>query len=455
MMPKKTIWLVLIVGLICSAGMLWAGGGQEATNPGSTAGEGFDWQRFEGTRLVINWSPNQANNYINANIGEFEALTGMKVEVDQIDYMRMHDKQVLEMTKSTGDYDLISLVVMWKTEYVAGDMLTELEPLFADANLAVPGYDFDDLVKAFVDNTGRVGGEKIYMGGPGSKLYCVPFGAETSLMAYRKDVLDATGVAVPKTYNELRAAFPKVVDRDNKVYAFTMRGASGHQATHGFLNHVNPFGGKVFDANWNPIVNNDAALSALAFMKEAVEYGAPGIPGFDAGSMDNSYLQGEAVFYIDHDKIAGLARDPSQSKVVGKVGYALHPKEKMYSAETGGFGIGIPANSANKEAAFLLMQWATSKEMGVRVAEAGGMAVRNSVYDAPQLQAKYPEFKVLVEQIKYADPDWRPIIPEWGEINQTIGVAVNQVLTGEKSAKAAMDGIIQPIRDIMQRAGYY
>jgi multiple sugar transport system substrate-binding protein len=455
MMPKKKIWLLLIVSLICSAGMLWAGGGQEAAKPSATMGEGFDWQRFEGTRLVINWSPNQANNYINANIGEFEALTGMKVEVDQIDYMRMHDKQVLEMTKPTGDYDLISLVVMWKTEYVDGDMLTELEPLFADSNLAVPGYDFDDLVKAFVDNTGRVGGEKIYMGGPGSKLYCVPFGAETSLMAYRKDVLDATGVAVPKTYDELWAAFPKVVDPNNKVYAFTMRGASGHQATHGFLNHLNPTGGKVFDKDWNPIVNSPEALRALAFQKEAVKYGAPGIPGFEAGSMDESFLQGQAVFYIDHDKIAGLARDPAQSKVDGKVGYALHPKDKIYSAETGGFGIGIPANSANKEAAFLLMQWATTKEMGVRVAEAGGMAVRNSVYGDPQLQAKYPEFKVLVEQIKYADPDWRPIIPEWGEINQTIGVAVNQVLTGEKSAKAAMDGIIQPIRDIMQRAGYY
>jgi multiple sugar transport system substrate-binding protein len=300
-----------------------------------------------------------------------------------------------------------------------------------------------------------VGGEKIYMGGPGSKLYCVPFGAETSIMAYRTDVLNATGVAVPKTYDELRAAFPKVVDRGKKLYAFTMRGASGHQATHGFLNHVNPFGGKVFDAKWNPIVNNADAIRALGFMKEAVQYGAPGIPGFDAGSMDNSYLQGEAVFYIDHDKIAGLARDPAQSKVVGKVGYALHPKDKIYSAETGGFGVGIPANSANKEAAFLLMQWMTTREVGVRVAEAGGMAVRNSVYGDPDLQAKYPEFKVLVEQIKYADPDWRPIIPEWGEINQTIGVAVNQVLTGEKSAKAAMDGIVQPIRDIMERADYY
>ena len=454
-MPNKTFWLVLIVSLICSTGLLWAGGDQEKTTPGAATGEGFDWQRYAGTRLVTNWSPNQANNYITANLGEFEALTGIKVEVDQIDYMRMHDKQVLEMTKPTGDYDVISLVVMWKTEYVAGDMLTELEPLFTDPNLAVPEYDFDDLVKAFVDNTGRVGGEKIYMGGPGSKLYCIPFGAETSLLAYRKDVLDAKGIAVPKSYDDLQAALPKVVDRNNKVYAMTMRGASGHQATHGFLNHLNPFGSKIFDANWNPIVNNADAIRTLEFMKDVVEYGAPGIPGFTAGSMDESFLQGQAVFYIDHDKIAGLSRDPAQSRVDGKVGFALHPKDKIYSAETGGFGVGIPSNSANREAAFLLIQWMTTKEMGVRVAEAGGMAVRNSVYADPQLQAKFPDFKVMVEQIKHADPDWRPIIPEWGEINQTIGVAVNQVLTGEKTPKAAMDGIIQPIRDIMQRAGYY
>ena len=454
-MPKKVFWLVLIVSLICSTGLLWAGGDQEETTPGAAIGEGFDWQRYAGTRLVTNWSPNQANNYITANLGEFEALTGIKVEVDQIDYMRMHDKQILEMTKPTGDYDVISLVVMWKTEYVAGDMLTELEPLFTDPNLAVPEYDFDDLVKAFVDNTGRVGGEKIYMGGPGSKLYCIPFGAETSLLAYRKDVLDAKGIAVPKSYDDLQAALPKVVDRNNKVYAMTMRGASGHQATHGFLNHLNPFGSKIFDANWNPIVNNADAIRTLEFMKDVVEYGAPGIPGFAAGSMDESFLQGQAVFYIDHDKIAGLSRDPAQSRVDGKVGFALHPKDKIYSAETGGFGVGIPSNSANREAAFLLIQWMTTKEMGVRVAEAGGMAVRNSVYADPQLQAKFPDFKVMVEQIKHADPDWRPIIPEWGEINQTIGVAVNQVLTGEKTPKAAMDGIIQPIRDIMQRAGYY
>ena len=69
--------------------------------------------------------------------------------------------------------------------------------------------------------------------------------------------------------------------------------------------------------------------------------------------------------------------------------------------------------------------------------------------------SKFPEFPVIQEQLKYADPDWRPIIPEWGEINQTIGVAVNQVLTGEKQPKEAMDAIMQPIGDILEWAGYY
>ena len=454
-MPKKLFWLVLIISLVCSVSLIWAGGAQEQKKPAAEVGEGFSWTRYSGSRIVVNFPSNLAYNYIASQVGEFEALTGIKVEPDVLQYMRLHDKQVLELIKPTGDYDVISLVVMWKTEYVAGDMLTEIEPFFGDPNLAMPDYDFDDLVPAYVDNTGRVGGEKIYMGGPGSKLYCIPFSAETSILTYRKDILDKYGFAVPETYDDLRKVMKGVSGKEPGLYGLTMRGASGHQATHGFLNHINPFGGKIFDKDWNPIVNSPDAIRTLEFMKEVVKYGPPGIPGFSAGSMDESFLQGQAALHIDHDKIAGLSRDPAQSKVDGKVGFALHPKGKIRSSETGGFGVGIPANSQNKEAAFLFIQWMTTKEMTRKVAIAGGTPNRLSTYVEPDLVSKFPEFPVIQEQLKYADPDWRPIVPEWGEINQTIGVAVNQVLTGEKQPKEAMDAIMQPIRDIMERAGYY
>ena len=69
----------------------------------------------------------------------------------------------------------------------------------------------------------------------------------------------------------------------------------------------------------------------------------------------------------------------------------------------------------------------------------------------PELQKKHPEYEVLAEQLPHADPDWRPITKEWGEINaQLLGVAINQALTGEKTPEEAMASIVEPVRAIMR-----
>jgi len=45
---------------------------------------------------------------------EFTRETGIKVDVDRLAMARMKDKQLLEMAKPQGDYDLNCYVVMWK-----------------------------------------------------------------------------------------------------------------------------------------------------------------------------------------------------------------------------------------------------------------------------------------------------------------------------------------------------
>ena len=414
----------------------------------------FNWRQFEGTTIVANFPSHFHYNAAMKVIPEFEDLTGIKVEVDMLQYVKMHEKQVLEMSKPEGDYDVIALVCMWKSEYATGDMLLQLEPFFEDPELAAPNYDFDDLVPAYVDNTGRVGGEKIYMGGPGSKLYALPFGAETSILVYRTDLFEDHKLKVPETYDEVRAAAKYFAENVEGVYGLTMRGASGHQATHGYLLHADPFGAKVFNADWEPILTSPESIATLEFMKEMVKYGPPGITGFGYDGQCNAFLEGIAAMYIDNNAIAAATRDPEKSKVVGKVGFALHPRQKNRLSETGGFGIGIPANAKNPEAAFLFIQWLTMKEQDKKVVEAGGAPFRMSTLNDPDLQATHPEFKVMLEQLPHADPDWRPIIPEWGEINQTIGVAVNQVLTGEKEPMEAMEAITEPLETIVRKGGY-
>jgi len=436
--------------------MVLAGGVQEVQTSKKEGGEGFNWNRFEGTRIVVNFPSNAHYDAAIRLIPEFEKETGIKVEVDQLQYMRLHEKQVLELSKAVVDYDVIGWVCMWKTEYVQAGFLSELEPFFEDKTLAYPDYDFEDLVPAYVDNTGRVGGTKIYMGGPGSKLYGIPFAAETSFCAYRKDLFEKYGFTAPDTYSDIRKYQKFFAENEPGVYGLTMRGAAGHQANAAWLTHGDPFGAKVFDDNWNPIFNNQASIDTLNFMKEVVKYGPPGITGFGFDDMLNAFLQGIAALYIDSNAIAGMSRDPAKSKVIDKVGYALHPKEKTRLSETGGWGIGIPAKAKNKGAAFLFIQWMTTKESDRKILADGGQPFRMSTVYDPVLQQKYPEFEVFAEQLQYADPDWRPIIAEWSEINvQYMGVAVSQVLTGEKQPKEAMDAIVEPVREIMERAGYY
>jgi multiple sugar transport system substrate-binding protein len=124
--------------------------------------------------------------------------------------------------------------------------------------------------------------------------------------------------------------------------------------------------------------------------------------------------------------------------------------------ETGGFGIGIPANSTKKEAAFLFMQWITSKQADIKIAKLGGMPNRMSTLRNPELQKEFPEFPAILENLKYANPDWRPIIPEWPEISmQYLGTAIHEVITGKKTPEKGMNDIREPVRKIMEKAGYY
>jgi multiple sugar transport system substrate-binding protein len=100
--------------------------------------------------------------------------------------------------------------------------------------------------------------------------------------------------------------------------------------------------------------------------------------------------------YLDTHKIAAMSRDENQSLIDGNVGYALHPRvgdAECGLSETGGFSMGIPANSDNKEAAFLFMQWMTSKRVDRELALIGADPARLSTLQDPELQATVPRVR--------------------------------------------------------------
>ena len=410
------------------------------------------YEKYEGTTLVVSWPALAHFNAAETLLEEFTEETGIDVEVDALQYLKLRDRQLLEMSKDEGEYDIVSWVVMWKGEYVSKGLLTPLSQFFTNGALVDPLFDIDDIADAYLQNGGVVGGKKGYMPGKSGALYGLPFGAETSILAYRKDIFEEQGLEVPTTYDELRDVMSKL--HDAGIPALTSRGKTGHQVTAGWLLHLAPMGGKIFDDEWNPVINSPEAVKAAEFMRHAVKTGPRGIETFGFGEASAAFLQGDAALYLDTLKIAAMSRNPKLSTIDGKVGFALHPTDVRCGSETGGFAMGIPSNSRNKEAAFLLVQYLTNKAGDQRMVELGGDPVRISTL--MKNADSFEDYPIVAEQLPCADPDWRPLIPEWNELNiDVLGQALTRVITTDEPIQLIMDEANEKTRAVMEREGYY
>ena len=432
--------------LIAAAAVLGMAAGGAVADP---------YAPYRGQTLVVNFPAHPHFNAVMQVLPRFMEETGIDVEVDQLQYLKMRERQNLVLTKPKGDYDLIAYVVFSKADYVYADQVEPLARFFMNPKLADPGYDPEDLIDGYVQNIGVAGGKKGYLPGPTGALFGIPFGSETSVFGYRKDVFEKHGLKVPETYDELLDLACRIPELEPGMGGLASRGKSGHQASHAFLLHLAPLGGRVLDDEWNPIVNNEAGVQAGEALKTILECGPEGGTSFGFAEAKNAFLQGRAAMFLDSTVVAGEVDNPEKSKVVGKVGWAPHPMGVRRGSQTGGFGIAIPKNAPNKDAAFLLMQWLTSKKADRMIALEGGNPSRFSTHADPEVNAKFPHMKIFGEALKHADPDWRPIIPVWGKINSDLGTTLSKAMTGEMTVKEALDAVAERTRGIMQEAGYY
>lgn len=410
--------------------------------------------RFKGQTVAFSIPDHPHFDAMLKLLPQFTAETGIKVVVARDNILRMKHVQMAELAKPQSSLDLVTYIVTWKGEYVKKKLIAPLDGFLNNRLLADPDYAFNDLVPRYVQNIGLVGGPKGYLPGPGAKLYGLPYGAETSLLAYRRDVFEKHGFAPPRTYSELADLLGPLHDKTG-MGALTSRGQSGHNCVHAWLLHFNALGGRFFDDQWMPLFHRSEGVQALELLKHIADTGPKGIPQFSYNDSLASFLQGESAMYLDSTAVFGAVRSSPLSKVEGKVSYALHPRGTRYASQSGGLGLAIARNSARSEAAFLLLQWLTSKAQDKAVVRHGGGPSRVSTLADADMVRQFPEFITLKEQLRYSEPDWRPIIAEWDDINTgPLGAAVYQGMTGAKPADKALSDIVRRVNDIMAAAGY-
>jgi multiple sugar transport system substrate-binding protein len=418
----------------------------------ATAASADPYAPFRGDTIRVMFPDHAHYRIAQELLPRFTEETGIAVEVDMIDYLPMRERQARELALQEGAYDLISYVVFSKADYVAADQLWPLAPFMMDPLLVDPDYAPEDIVPSFLENIGGAGGRRGYLDGPFSAIYGVPFGAETSILAYRNDVFARHGLTPPRTYPQLLALACRLDALEPDMGGLASRSAAGHQASHAFLLHLAPLGGRIFDDGWRFAANGPEGVEALETLRRIVDCGPDGGEDFTFEDAKNAFLNGEAAMWLDSVSIVAAAREAG---IEDRVGYAPHPAGVRRASQTGGFGLGIPRNAPNPQAGFLLLQWLTSPGTDRLIAARGGAPIRLSTYADPEINRAAPHLAMVGEALRDADPDWRPIIRVWGTVNDMLGEAVSRALRGEMSAQAALDSLVEPVETLMEREGYY
>lgn len=375
---------------------------------------------------------------------DFEAKTGMSVNIDVIGQDVFENRITLSFTGKTGDLDVVHTPVIQVQRWIEAGWL---QPITA----AVEAMDSKDDILAGPLDAYVVKGEQ----------WALPFFAETGMMAYRSDILaDAGYDKAPETWDEMLEVAAKVKSDD--IAAIAMRVAPGQ----GFNMFVFPmimraYGGKFFadyPSDLTPAMNSPENLKALEIYSTLMnEYGPEGIGNFNFSEVAASIQSGQAAMIVDGTSIVAQALDPAKSRFADKISIAAVPSGPAgRSPAIAVHGLGVPADAPNPEASFAFIEWATSEDVLTKIAlsEPFPDFTRASVARNPDVVAKYasvhPKFLDLrVQMLNDAIGHYRPLLPQWPEIGAAVGENINAAINGIMSNQEALAAADEEIAEIL------
>ena len=377
---------------------------------------------------------------------DYETQTGVHINIAELPYANLFEKELIDLQSHTGAYDLIMLDDPWFPKFASLDVLSDLSPLLKKRGMDKPDDDFVATSLALCRNPYQTGA-----------LYALPYVGNSQLYFYRKDLFEKHHLNAPATWDDVLTAAKTISEQETngapgggKIYGYVMRAAQGNAAVADFMPIFWAFGGEMFDAAGQPTVNSPEGIAALKFIIELGKYSPPGYPSFNADEVGAHLLQGTAAMSINWPAWISSFSDSAKSKVIGKMEFGQLPAGKNPGrAEIGNWLIAIPRESKNADAAMDFLLWATAAEQMKLSAQRGNPPTRKSVFNDPQLVAKFPSYPAQLRSLESSRP--RPRTPLWNEIENAFGIYLSKANSGELPAEDAMNQANAEIKKIIER----
>lgn len=368
-------------------------------------------------------------------LDEFEKEhPNIKITMEMIPYGELRSKLITAIAAGQAP-DLVRMDIIWVPEYAEMGALLDLDNYIAKAGISANDFYAGPWSTCIWEGT----------------TYGLPLDTNTRVLVYRKDLFNAAGVMVPKTWDEFVEVAKKLtLDKDGDglidQWGWVIQDSGiGSWQFDPFLWQA---GGDVLNPKKTScIINEEPGVKALEFLVDLI-YKYKVCPS----SLDlwkdqwGMFVRGEVAMIHDGPWVKGIIESMNPD-VLDQMGLAVKPKGVEEASVIGGEDLVSFKQTKFPDAAWEVMRYMTSKHFQLEMGKVGQIPVLKAAGGDPVLKDD-PFWKVFLEQMRTAKA--RPVHPQFSKMDEIIHRHLEAALLGEEPPKAVLDAIANEINELLK-----
>jgi multiple sugar transport system substrate-binding protein len=395
-------------------------------------GAAIDWKQFAGQTITLAGAIHPWSNAIAPLLPDFTKLTGIKVVTNFQPETTYLSGIPVRLARSDNTPD----VCMFTTygQGISGGWLEPLNAHYSNKSLIdLSWYDESDLL-----NTART--FPVWSDG---ERYGFTITSEAMTLFVNRDALSPKDLPVPQTFDEMLATAKAV--KTNDMSGIAMRAQAGGNSTPPAMGFVFSYGGAMIKDHMAAFASPEAIAAIDMYGRLLSEAGPVGVDSYEWYQVLDDFLQGRTAMAIDSSNFATDISNPAKSHVARQAEFATFPHlaGRAPVPFMSHWQACINSKSRNKQAAFLFLEWATSKPTSLQTAAAGLATTRLSAWSSEAFKNAFGRqaAEAALTNLQNADVDRAKAIlfhPQSRPILDVFMIGVNEVVSGTRSARDAM-----------------
>ncbi len=262
-------------------------------------------------------------------------------------------------------------------------------------------------------------------------LYCPPKDFSTLGLVYNKQMLDAAGVKVPTTWDELKAAAQKLTDKSKGVYGMVLSMDAARWGA--FLYQA---GGHVL-SNGKMDINTPAAKTAMDFYTGLITSGYATTPDkVDSGWPGEAFGKQKAAMVVEGNWIVPFLQQSYPNVQWAVAELPTGPAGKATLAFTVCYA--VPKSAKNPTASWNLVNALTDSAGMQKWTDLGlAMPTRKSLRD--HWASKFPNLQPFLAGADYSHP-WE-FAPGFSAVVDAINNGMQKIVAGQATSSSVLQDV--------------